>query len=513
MFALFVACALLIASPPTAAAPICTTGSVGTTGLLAKLEPAATNFQKCHNSVESIASQLKKLKGGMAKARRSADNLERSTEKINDVLEKTKDMTSKTLGKIPKIGIFIKMGINAATQVSNPLQKLARIISRAATKVELAVKITENTFSKTKFITAPVAKLLTGSHKALSAAHKCASAAGYRCASAEGSMERTNQIALARARNDLQAISNTGEVCNKVLNPVDTAITSIAAMVSELDKLAAPIDDILANIKDFMEEIDRLIKDFMDALSQSTAAKCALEIFKPITDAVRVVTCPMDEAANKAFTALINTIMNEVKDLINDATTKLITEGIEALVPDDLRIDIPDFRPNLPTGTWLAMCTAASVAFPEYKYMDQIFNVVKFGFDMTLPYTVTGEQIEQHILGEVLARTQIEPLQVKSYNSACADAFNDIGTHYEACSAASYPRGAGSEPRRRSCKPHFVDFGLTCTRCTSVINCETYFKPTYCSGNMEKVNFFGPRCYEKCRAGYYGVGPVCWINQ
>jgi len=523
-------------SPPPPPPKVCTTGSVGTDGMLDILKPAATNFQKCHDSVKGIADNLTDLKRGVKHATEAADKMQRATGKIKAVLDKVNDKgIANILGKIPKVGLFIKMGLKAAGKVATPVDKLAKMTARAVKKVELAVKITEKTFSKASRITGPVAMLLTGGHAALDAAHTCAAAAGYECGSAEGDMELANQRALARGRDNLATISRTGEVCSEVLNPVDTAIAAIAAMARQLAPLLKPFTDVLAAIEAFVRDMEKFIDDFTKALSDSTAVQCTLEIFEPVTDFFNLATCPVDEA----FRAILDTMMDKVSDLVNKATTQLITEGVEALVPDDLRIEIPDFRPNLPTGTWLATCTAASLAFPEHSNVAGTFWYVRLVYGMQLPHTITGEQIEQQILDEVLAKTRIDPLHDTGYNSACEEAWKELGTDYEACSKASYDRGVGEPLQYRGCQTHYEDFGLTCTRvtlpnehtyfklplqgcrtdyedwgawCTRVWGggTDTYFKSTYCSAGLEEDPLW---CYKKCKTGYHGVGSVCWINQ
>jgi hypothetical protein len=311
-------------------------------------------------------------------------------------------------------------------------------------------------------------------------------------------------------------------------------------MARQLEPLLKPFTDVLAAIEDFVRDMEKFIDDFTKAVRESTAAQCALEIFKPVTDVVNIVTCPVNEAVDKAFRAIVGTMVNKVSDLVNKATTQLITEGVEALVPDDLRIEIPDFRPNLPTGTWLTTCTAASLAFPEHSYVGATFGWVRFLFGMDLPYTITGEQIEQQILDEVLAKTRIDTLHDTGYNSACAEAFKELGTDYKACSKASYTRGEGKRLKYHGCRTHYTDGGLTCTRVTlprtdtyvksPVHGCKehyvnggvfctrtwgsasehTYAKSTYCSSGLEEEDLL---CYKKCKTGYHGVGPVCWINR
>ena len=87
----------------------------------------------------------------------------------------------------------------------------------------------------------------------------------------------------------------------------------------------------------------------------------------------------------------------------------------------------------------------------------------------------------------------------------CGDKSEDAGLCYEKCrsgyhgegpvcwedkaEAPSYPRGAGTVPSL-----HWVHMKLE----------------QVCHGSKEKN---GGLCYEKCRADYHGVGPVCWSSK
>ena len=63
------------------------------------------------------------------------------------------------------------------------------------------------------------------------------------------------------------------------------------------------------------------------------------------------------------------------------------------------------------------------------------------------------------------------------------------------------------------CPSGYRNDGLTCRRDAHIYGKQSYGrgagKPLTCSGNKE---LDGALCYDKCKAGYSGAGPVCWEN-
>lgn len=75
------------------------------------------------------------------------------------------------------------------------------------------------------------------------------------------------------------------------------------------------------------------------------------------------------------------------------------------------------------------------------------------------------------------------------------------------CTAARAP----ARQRPNACPPAFTDDGATC-RLTNILSKESYGRgvgvpPTQCGAGRE---FDAGLCYSRCRAGFNGVGPVCW---
>jgi len=163
-------------------------------------------------------------------------------------------------------------------------------------------------------------------------------------------------------------------------------------------------------------------------LTGSDAAKCALEIFEPVSDVINLATCPIDEVQGAAFHFVVDKLMDKVTDLINRATSEVINRGVDAIVPDNLDITIPDFKKHLPSEVWLATCTAASLKFPEHAEVIRDLHAVE------LPARITGKELEEQIVVEAVARTQIATPARGKYESACVDAFKEMGSDMESCS-------------------------------------------------------------------------------
>ena len=489
--------------------PVCTTGSTNTKAMLSKLKPAAENFQECHDSVEGITNNLGDLKKGVVSAGDAAEKIHDVTSKIDTLLTKINKRggVGSLLGKIPKVGIFIKMGLKTAGRIAEPLAKLTQLFEVSTTKLERAVKATEKLFVKMSKVTSPVSTLLTEGHGALQAAHVCAGQ--YVCDQAAGDMENANRKAYPQAAGVLSTISTAGQACATALSPVEAAIRALTAMARDMQQFLQPLADLLAEVGKFIDAMEDEIAKFMAALNDNKAVQCALEIFEPITDLANLATCPVDEAVAAVFHGIVDNLMKLVTDLVDKASKKLITDAVDALVPDDLHLTVPDFKKHLPSEFWLATCTIASLKFPDHASIIQQLNRAE------LPYTVTGKSIEQDILAEVIPATRLTTPTTEGYTSACVEAFKELGTDYKACSQLSYVPDR-SLPSYQGCRQHYEEFPLTCTRCYTPTwsnpfpGCDTYNRAPVCPKGQE-LNWANI-CLSPCQEGYHDVLEVCWMD-
>merc|ERR1719433_432900 len=161
-------------------------------------------------------------------------------------------------------------------------------------------------------------------------------------------------------------------------------------------------------------------------IKDSDEVQCGLEIFEPVTDVINLVTCPIDEVAGFVMHYVIGNLMHSVEQLINTATVVGMHVAVEALVPDNLIVHIPDFLDVIPVNFWVDTCEVAAIAFPGYS------TTVGEIMGINLPFTMTGQEIKDSILGDSLAELLLSA-DIDDYESACKHAWEEMGVDFEHC--------------------------------------------------------------------------------
>merc|ERR1719281_1212325 len=108
------------------------------------------------------------------------------------------------------------------------------------------------------------------------------------------------------------------------MNPIDEIMKVIVQASHEVRKLLKPIRQVVAAVKEFVKRLDAEIQQFVDALKNNDAAKCALAIFEPLTEVFDLATCIPDEAIGAAFQAATLGLQTVLIDLVNKASSDLI---------------------------------------------------------------------------------------------------------------------------------------------------------------------------------------------
>jgi hypothetical protein len=80
---------------------------------------------------------------------------------------------------------------------------------------------------------------------------------------------------------------------------------------------------------------------------------------------------------------------------------------------------------------------------------------------------------------------------------------------FDSVGAASYTRGSGTIPPLNQCPPGWRTDALTCFRESDWKTMGRLSGDVKCNEGEE---LSGGLCYKKCKKGYHGVGPVCWID-
>jgi len=421
-------CALVKPAP----LPSCTPGkSEFTAKTLVKMDNAQEKFGECHDDIASISSTFKNLKRVTVVVVAATDNMSKIMKSVNKVSDKIIKPypvglgIADTLGKIPKVGIFIKMGLKTAGTVIDALDPLAATIAEHSKRVQRAVNVTAKIFKGMKRVSQPTNLYLKGSHKILEAAHNCGLATGYQCGTKSAAMESKNKEDWPTASR-LDDIAQAGAVCHNVLSPIDLVLESLTQIAEAIKALFEPILEVLRKVAAFVAEVDRKIDAFMKMIGDSDEAQCALEIFEPVSDTINLLTCPIDEVAGFIMHHLIDGLMGSVENLINTAVLVGVNTAVEAIIPDNLFVHIPDFTAVIPINFWVDTCEVAAVAFPEYA------TAVSTISSLPLPMTFTGREMKNSILTKALAGINLNAA-TKDYNSACVEAWNDFGTDFEHC--------------------------------------------------------------------------------
>lgn len=402
--------------------------------MLARMDNAQEKFGDCAADISEISSSIGKLKKASTRVEQATEALDKIMEKVNTVSDKIllpypKGLgVADLLGKIPKVGIFVKMGAKAATAVIDVLEPLADNIADGYKRVDKAVKVTSTVFKGLKNTATPTSLYLTGSHKILEAAHACGKATGYQCGTKPAAMEARNAFDYPEASERLDTFAEVGAVCHNVLSPVDMVLRELAEWAENVKKLLEPILAVLKSVVDFVEELDEKIDEFMKMISDSDEAQCALEIFEPVTDTINLLTCPISEVAGFVMHNFIDVMRGSISNMVTMAVTLGVNVAVEAIVPDNLYIHIPDFTAIIPVDFWVDTCDVAAVAFPGYA------TTVSDILALPLPYTITSQEIKESIITDALEGFDLVAMS-EDYNSVCVEAVNEFGGDFDHCEA------------------------------------------------------------------------------
>lgn len=417
--------------------PTCTTtGSEFTEKMLVKMDAAKDKFGDCADDIASVASTLGHLGRISQGVDLAADTMAKIMDKVNDLSDRLLRPIHQggvgivdIAGKIPKVGIFIKMGFKVVEEVIDGLDPLAQSIAGTTERIDKAVKLMGKGFTGVRAVSTPTWAYLAGSHKMLEAAHACGQATGYKCGSKAGFMELKNEWDYPDASERLDAIRDVGATCHQVLNPIDTVLKELKEFGEKLmNQLLAPLIELLERVEDFISRMSEQIEKFMQMLSDSDEAQCALEIFEPVTDTINLLTCPIDEVAGFIMHHTIDALIESLNRMIKIATTLGINAAVEAIVPDELMIFIPDFTEILPVQFWMDTCESTAIAFPGYA--DTLGEIVELS--EKLPMVLTGAELKDEILSDPLEGIDLNEI-MDDYQSACETAWNEMGGDFEHC--------------------------------------------------------------------------------
>jgi len=397
--------------------------------LLGKIEGAADKMTLCNNSVQNIYKNLKELRKDvkqvqlmLTKVQRIVTNLARVVDRINKPIPQGLGIADK-LAKIPKYGIFIKIGLQAAHKILLIIGKVVKMINKAVKRITNAIKSTENVFKKVGKVSKPITKLLTKAEDMLSAAQADARVSKYCNGNAAGLMEDANTKAYALVADPLEKTRSAGNTCHTTLTPVENALNTITKAATALSQVMAPVDTVVTAVDNFIADLDKRATDMYNYLKNNAVVGCLTEVFEPITDILNVAMCPLGEMMEATMRFVVEPMFAAVGERIDKLVDNAIRAGVDAIIPDNLHFTIPKFHQHLPTQSWIAVSSTANTLYSAS------YNAAVHEADMAgLPYTVSAGALEAAIIAE--ATPELSGDKPGQYESICAQAVKDIGSDY-----------------------------------------------------------------------------------
>jgi hypothetical protein len=399
--------------------------------MLAKLGSAAPKFAQCYLSIRRLSDDLAEISDTAGDVRSVSKRINTAINKLDDIVEMVLANPPKgygvadLLGKVPKIGIFIKMGLNNAQMMLGKIEEISAIVHKNAKRIDDAISVVDGFFKTTGRITGTTSRFLMKSHATLKEAHGFAQSTGFICGEAAGWMEEKNAEAFPLASKPLEAIATAGTICYQVLNPVHTGLAKLREKSNNLAKLMNPINVIVAKIEEFFRAMEKIINDFKKALTDTDAAKCAMSIFEPVTDLVNLATCPVSDGVGLFMKPIIDDTMGLIGRLVDQINNSGITRAVAAIVPGNLDVQVPNFAKLLPTESWF-ITAAVSQKYGEHAADVQTLNV------SPLPYKITEKTIRDSILSKALSAMSLSRPN-GGYKSACVEAWKSMNVDISAC--------------------------------------------------------------------------------
>ena len=400
--------------------------------VMAALHPAAAEMLDCHASAEAVHGHLEDFRGGVETANDVAQKLAAATTMVADVVSWINELPPKgsgvaqLLGSIPKYGMIIKTGLKIADRTTEGLDRVMHLLARRIKYLKKGVVLTETAFSALVSVTGPTSAVLSAYDQVLTAAYRCASSIDDCSAdtlSVLGAkrLEKENEHAVQQDHpGDLGDVEKAGKVCVAVLNPMEAVMKLLAWISRQIQQLLAPVQEVLDAVIDFV----RFLKDQADKLLNSDAVQCITDIFKPVTKAADLLTCPIDEVTERVMREIFDPLETALKTLINKASDALITKAVDALIPDDLIIHIPDFTRLMPLDAMLAVCTAAELKWEGLGAADQLARL-----QAELPYTFDSNALEEEVLQMAVSGSRLALPPSQGFESPCKQAWEEFLTY------------------------------------------------------------------------------------
>lgn len=407
------------------------------------LNEASTAFDTCQGNIAGIAGHLGTINEGVGKLREVFEKLGDATGALKDFMALITNninkggimgppaTLAKLIGKIPKIGALIEIGLVTAQKIASFLEKISGFFEKMIGKFETAIGFVQTIFEKTVAITAPVSEVMQKTLAVLNELVNCGQVQSS-CSSGVNVIENAaaalNQPSVAVV---FGVITNASGTCHQGLAPVEATLLKVAEASEAIAYFLDPtqvIFDVVAKVINLVKaKVDEIVGILTEKVFESPLMKCMMDVFAPVTDAINLVSCPVDEGIAGLLHIAVSAALNATEEVIDDMSEDLITKAVDALIPDDFVIEVPNFMKDLPdwvdVGKSLSCKTANSV-WPEHK------EKVEAAMAFELPFRMTAKEAEDLITKYAVAATRVSKL-VETYDSACVAAYQKLSAGYE----------------------------------------------------------------------------------
>lgn len=383
-----------------------------------RLGMSADSTQDCANDVGSISTNVETIESGVGDVKTLTGDVKKISSNINAILEKLKKSgVTDLIGKIPKIGMVIKMGMQLAEKVSGVVAKVSKRLEKMLDQFHKVVKKFSTVFKKLGKATKTVADGIQMAYKVVKVASEC----GMHGPREDGphQFELVNKLELQQRPVDeaLTATKKSGQMCVQAFMPYKIITRRLADVARNVRKAIAPAKRLLHKVYEFVESMKRRIEEILG----SDAAKCGAELVDMMGGrAFKLVTCPKDELVNVFVSTLLDPIERELASMVDKLVGDIVFDMFGGM-PDNIKIDFPDPKAMLPkisNVNFMYISDATKCAYNQVPWTK--YNKMEKELLDVAPLTIKGPGIAQMIKD---ALTPV-PYVSTGYESACEAAWN-----------------------------------------------------------------------------------------
>lgn len=378
------------------------------------LGDAANSVQHCANDVNTISTDLQTLKSDVDDIKEFNDDVKSISTKLNSILTKMKDTgVTEIIGKIPKIGMVIEMGLQLTEEVSSVVKTISTRTGKVLEKISKVVDTFEEVFTELDKNTQTAADGLQTAHEVVKAAHDCG-LPDHEATEPKAFEKAMKELFSGGAKQALTTTKDAGDMCTHALDPYEEMKQKLADAANKIIDAITPAQDFLKLVEAFVNYLSDKI-DEMSQVFNNGGSKCLKQLYDfGGGKAIDLIKCPVDEAAVLFF--------EEVAEPLEQALAGLVSKiGFEVSVSSAVfsieKIEIPTASQLLPNLQDLglsdfATCTWKKISKSEYENQRQEV------LDVT-PLTIKAPDIESFDLISITA-PEI------NYESACEAAWNKL---------------------------------------------------------------------------------------